>query len=46
MYENKVDVLDLKLKICECDMSLQTVESEGTKVAQERKKGKIEIVER
>ena len=44
LYENKVDVLDLK--ICECDMSLQTVESEGTKVAQERKKGKIEIVER
>ena len=23
--------LDLKLKICECDMSLQTVESEGSK---------------
>ena len=23
-------VLDLKLKICECDMSLQTVESEGS----------------
>jgi hypothetical protein len=34
--------VDLKLKICECDMSLQTVESEGT-VAQERKKGKIEM---
>ena len=28
--------LDLKLKICECDMSLQTVESDGSR----RKKGK------
>ena len=30
--------LDLKLKICECDMSLQTVESDGSK----RKKGREE----
>ncbi len=30
--------LDLKLKICECDMSLQTVESDGSM----RKKGREE----
>ena len=29
--------LDLKLKICECDMSLQTVESEGSRRKKERK---------
>ena len=38
LYENKVDVLDLKLDICECDMSLQTVESDGSM----RKKGREE----
>ena len=36
LYENKVDVLDLKLDICECDMSLQTVESEGSRRKKEK----------
>ena len=29
-------VLDLKLKICECDMSLQTVESDGSRRKKEK----------
>ena len=29
-------LLDLKLKICECDMSLQTVESEGSRRKKEK----------
>ena len=29
-------LLDLKLKICECDMSLQTVESDGSRRKKEK----------
>ena len=33
---NHPSVLDLKLKICECDMSLQTVESDGSRRKKEK----------